>query len=893
MSQFARPESTVPSSPSSVTSPPLSALYVVPVVLYEREGREPLAVRRAALLDTLDRLVNALEQQHPEPERVTLGGGLVLLEDVGAVRPDLLARLVRLNQAGRVLLDAWYILTDEALVSGEALVRNLLMARSTAARYGMTLASAVYLPVGGGHTAQLPQILRGFGIDTAFLRHGTPIVHLPFRWEAPDGSAVLVISDEDNPTISLAESLKDQEVVEPDGPYLWLRPFDDPVPLPSPHTGGIALANRRGAGKPDLPVLHTGLSEYAAAVRSSIPDELRPALRGEIRLATTRSHSFLFPGTLSARLYLKQANARLTHFLTHTVEPLVALALTPRIVNPIPQTAVESAENLRALLAQAWRLLLQNQERAAIGGCADDFAHESHELRYREAEQTAQQVLERALWALPGERHTPGLQSTEATETAIVVWNGHNWPIRQFVTAQLELPPGKYPAALQTPSGKSADFVWYEESMTIGFVADVPPIGYSAYNLRLSDVPVASRHIPKVYNATSITHEDGSTLLIENSRLTWRNFHKNGDEISDLLRFIDEGDAGDTLNSSPPQQDWPEQAALTGTVQVEESALYKRLIMRHRMRIAPELKPGRVRERGLRLIDLTTTATFYRGMPGIYFHTTFENSASDHRLRVFVRTGLRSDSVLAGTAFDVVERRAAPEGQLLPGRPGTEGVSRAYPLEDVCAVESGDQGMAVLARGLTEFEAVREEGQITLTLTLVRSVGWITRDDLRTRTAAVDTPKAASGAQCLRLIEAEYALMPTPHGDRAALLRASRMFSAPLHAYQYDVPPELSRLSYFSVTRGDTLRSGVIMTTFKPPENAKAGEGWIVRLLNPSDLPVEVHLRTPKKAVGLWPVTLAETSIPGQNALPSSPDGSIPLKIEPHQVSTVFVKFGG
>ena len=51
-----------------------------------------------------------------------------------------------------------------------------------------------YLPDSFGHTAQLPQILRGFGIEAAVFWRGVGDEpgHTEFRWRAPDGSTVLL-----------------------------------------------------------------------------------------------------------------------------------------------------------------------------------------------------------------------------------------------------------------------------------------------------------------------------------------------------------------------------------------------------------------------------------------------------------------------------------------------------------------------------------------------------------------------------------------------------------------------------------------------------------------------------------------------------------------------------
>jgi alpha-mannosidase/mannosylglycerate hydrolase len=336
-------------------------------------------------------------------------------------------------------------------------------------------------------------------------------------------------------------------------------------------------------------------------------------------------------------------------------------------------------------------------------------------------------------------------------------------------------------------------------------------VGYAAYTVQLSRerdyiFPVRSP------GAVITSVPDSITLAVENERLVTKVVQQpvfdaggqviseRGEQvlISDLLRFFDGGDAGDVTTYDPPRVDVIAQADLMADTQVESAALYDRLILHHRLRVAPSLRADHIRVRGLKLIDLTTTATLYTDMPGVYFHTTFENSVADHRLRAHLKTGIRSEDVLADSAFGVESRRAVVAGPAFPEEPNLEGAVSTYPMHSLCAVQDESAGMALLARGLPEFEAVPEDGQLTLALTLVRAVGWLSRGDVRTRTAALGPTLAVPGAQCQRAIAAEYALIPTWPND-PTLLRTGCEFSATLQVYQYSQPPEEKQRSYLSV----------------------------------------------------------------------------------------------
>ena len=84
---------------------------------------------------------------------------------------------------------------------------------------------------------------------------------------------------------------------------------------------------------------------------------------------------------LSARVYLKQANARVQTLLEKRAEPLATFAWM--LGAPYP------AEELR----YAWKTLLQNHPHDSICGCSIDPVHEENMTRFARAEQVA-----RASW---------------------------------------------------------------------------------------------------------------------------------------------------------------------------------------------------------------------------------------------------------------------------------------------------------------------------------------------------------------------------------------------------------------------------------------------------------------------------------------------------------------
>ena len=134
--------------------------------------------------------------------------------------------------------------------------------------------------------------------------------------------------------------------------------------------------------------------------------------------------------------------------------------------------------------------------------------------------------------------------------------------------------------------------------------------------------------------------------------------------------------------------------------------------------------------------------------------------AEDHRLRAWFPTGIRTDTVLSDGHFHLVPRPVPPPSgaDWVQPHPGT------YPQQDFTAVaDAGGRGLAIIAAGLPEVAPRPEPHDRTATvqLTLLRCVGWLSRDDLPTRRHTNAGPTMATPeAQCPGEHRFRYALLP-------------------------------------------------------------------------------------------------------------------------------------
>ncbi|MCH6555256.1 MAG: alpha-mannosidase, partial [Chloroflexi bacterium] len=167
-------------------------LILVPHTHWDREWYQPYQRYRTRLVGFFDLLLDILDQD-PAYAHFMLDGHTILVEDYLEVRPDRRAKIERYVREGRLAVGPLYVIPDESLPSGEALVRNMLRGYRAAQALGGVM-KVGYWPDPFGQIAHLPALLRGFGIERCVFWRGTDdsLDTSEFVWEAPDGSEVLV-----------------------------------------------------------------------------------------------------------------------------------------------------------------------------------------------------------------------------------------------------------------------------------------------------------------------------------------------------------------------------------------------------------------------------------------------------------------------------------------------------------------------------------------------------------------------------------------------------------------------------------------------------------------------------------------------------------------------------
>ncbi|MBW8003858.1 MAG: hypothetical protein FVQ80_17975 [Planctomycetes bacterium] len=272
----------------------------------------------------------------------------------------------------------------------------------------------------------------------------------------------------------------------------------------------------------------------------------------------------------------------------------------------------------------------------------------------------------------------------------------------------------------------------------------------------------------------------------------------------------------------------------------------------------------KTRSTRLRVFPIVSFITIDANSPLIKIRTLLKNTVKDHRLRVLFPTEINTGKSYAETQFDVVEHEIHPDHyddnqipddlkRVLLGAREPEPIT-SFPQQSFVDLTDGRRGFALLNRGLPEYEIIGNNN--TIALTLFRSIGWLARGDLLTRTGDAGPTIYTPEAQCLREMEFNYALY-FHKGDwrEGKVHQYSEQFNSECLVVRSDSHPgELPAKQGFLKleSTGDALK----LTALKRSED---GEGIILRCYNPSDYEIEGVLTSVFEITSAIYVDLKET----------------------------------
>src|SRR5207253_597325 len=688
--------------------------HLIPHTHWDREWYLPRAAFQARLVPALDDLLERL-QADSAYRSFLLDGQTVLVADYLSARPEREAELKTLVKTGRLQVGPWYVLADELIPSGEALVRNLLLGAADAEHLGGRL-DVLYSPDAFGHPAVSPTLAREFGIRCGVVWRGlggeSGQERDLYRWRGPDGRDVLVwhLPPAGYEIGAALPAAADRLAAA------WAAIRPGLVERAAAKHIPVFIGADHHAAHPAVSRLRDLLAELEprSAFRVSRLDEFfqlvgegvkPPPLDGELRWSYR--YAWTLQGVHATRAPLKRRATAAELCLERLAEPLAALARRA------------GGRDRRPLLELAWRTLVRCQFHDAIAGCTSDDVARAVAGRLTSVEALAGDVVRGAVLDLV--RHDPDAARERAGDPApaLVLWN---------------------PAARPRGGVVVVDVTLFRRDVLVG-----PPSGR---------VPRQGQG----YRPFGLAGPDGRPIALQ---LLDR---RTGERFFDVLRLEDGGDAGDTYSYCPPVRDRSVRAA--GPIKVRRLAagplvasLEATFTMRVGDGVTEQRRANSVTRRRPGQVEVRFVVMLHADSPVVRCIIDIDNQATWHRLRARVPTQLAGVPAVAGAPFGSVA--------LLPV------VARAadYPLETpvrtapahrFVAAADGRRGVALLAPGFFEYQWTRYGD---LVLTLLRSVGELSRGDLPTRPGHAGWPIATPEAQCLGTSRVELAIVPVSHAE--------------------------------------------------------------------------------------------------------------------------------
>jgi mannosylglycerate hydrolase len=157
---------------------------------WDREWYLPFRAYQVRLAEVVDEVLDQLERK--VLSCFMLDGQTVVLDDYLELRPENRERLKRFIENGQLSIGPWYVMPDEFLVGGESLIRNLMRGIRESRTWGCQRFTG-YLPDTFGHSADMPTILKNFGLTSTVLWRGVHPQKSLLRWQSPSGASVLAL----------------------------------------------------------------------------------------------------------------------------------------------------------------------------------------------------------------------------------------------------------------------------------------------------------------------------------------------------------------------------------------------------------------------------------------------------------------------------------------------------------------------------------------------------------------------------------------------------------------------------------------------------------------------------------------------------------------------------
>ena len=666
---------------------------------WDREWYREFEVFRLRLLRVFDNILYMLATN--KIPCFYFDGQVSALEDYLEIRPEKRDLVKSLIFSKKLFIGPFYCLVDEFLTDKTCFSKNLEIGMKTAIDFGCTDFIG-YLPDTFGHSGNVVEILREFGIDKCIVWRGVGDFPADFKWCGMD--TVNLVRGYFQDVFALNCSIEEKAQIlkknldlisEKSGLYILLPIGADHLGVPTDIQDQIMGVNE--LLKEDYNIKLGSPFDY---FRNAGANFGKFEFNGELR---DNSKTFILPGCHSSRLDLKRWNVECTY----------KLDLASRFVRFSKADA-----RYDKVLEYAYKLLLKNQAHDGICGCSTDDVHSENITRYKKILQIAQTIIDE-------------LKFEHKFEDKMIL-NLSDRFYSGIVEFESSLPQDGYEIINQR---KGFDKKLLTDTLRIPVTED-----YTDIKTYIAEV----KNIEPNEIEFIMPEAEESDLRITNNSIENNNISlKIRDKellINDIpLSLVDFVDFGDSYNNGPKADD------KGNTFRVLRSKILLNGKLRASLKIDFE---------GLWDI-ITLIVTLDKGANYLKFEFDWTNTQKNHLLEVQFKLPTAIREVFSEDMNTLIKREFDPEYDIrknLPQTRGLEAKTNTAPMQRGLLIDESRNNLGIITKGLTQYEVY----QNLLKLPLLRATGSISNPQNPARTTPAGPPIETPNLQMQGRNKAEF-----------------------------------------------------------------------------------------------------------------------------------------
>lgn len=740
----------------------VKTVHVFPHTHWDREWYFTTSRSKVYLLKDLMHVIDNL-QHNTGYDRFILDGQASLVEDYLKWRPQDKNVIKQLVADKKLIIGPWYTQTDQFVISGESIVRNLQYGMDVCNELG-TYMNVGYVPDSFGQESSMPQIYKGFGIpDTMFWRGVSEenVDHTEFVWKGEDGSKVNVYQIPSGYYIGgvVDETQLDKIMHQEPFASIVKRSTTSHIAFPNGFDQAPARKNlpelikKLNDANKDFHFEVSSIQEYIDAVKSEKPK--LEEISGEF---TNGKNMRIHKSIYSSRSDLKKLNTKIQYYLVNILEPVLTMGEHYGVDYP------------REAVNDIWKLMFENAAHDSIGSCVSDTTNEDVYMRYKQVRDISTNLVEVTLREVATQ-----IKKNKKYEISLSVFN--TLPVDRTEITKISFYAPSQDFEIVDENDQSVDFsiescedqTEYIAGQTIQlnpgekiykpekiykviasvFAKDVPAMGYKQLYINEN---AKKNEVIKAVNDRILENDNFKIAIQDNGSLTITD--KASGKVYENQAVLEEnGDDGDSFNYSPAKKDLIIYSTnQANTISVTKSGLVSLAKIDYDFSV-PENLDDRAEKNCNVKMPVSVEIRLEKDSPVIKFNVKIDNRGPlDHRLCIDFATGISSKVSYADQQFGTIKRPVYREKEMKSWAANKENWNEKPISIETCqsfvALSNNENTVSVFPKGVREYEIIGKDYS-TIRLTLFRTYGMMGKVDLLYR------PGRASGEKVIATPNAE------------------------------------------------------------------------------------------------------------------------------------------